>query len=127
MTALTNTRITIECRASGVPKPTVVWSNDNQKMNSDDGNKIQQEDGSSLIRVFKKGETVRYTCTATNVAGQDSASSTVEVVGKLHKCVTFTSFNYIALIVGLFVLRTRSICNTKLIGKSFTTQNLSNL
>ena len=70
-------------------------------MNSDDGNKIQQEDGSLLIRVFKKGETVRYTCTATNVAGQDNASSTVEVVGKLHKCVTFTSFNYIALIVGL--------------------------
>ena len=96
VTALTNTRIAIQCHANGVPTPTITWSKDNQKIKSEDGNQVQQDDGSLLIKVVRKVDTARYTCTAINAAGQDSASSTVEVVGKLQKCVTFTSFTYIA-------------------------------
>lgn len=83
MTAFTNTRITIKCRASGVPTPTVTWSTENQKILSEEGGYIVQEDGSLLVKVAEKVDTVRYTCTAVNVAGQDSASSSVVVVGRV--------------------------------------------
>ena len=83
MTALTNTRITIKCRASGVPTPTVTWSTENRKILSEEGGYIVQEDGSLLIKVADKVDTVRYTCTAVNFAGQDSASSSVVVVGRV--------------------------------------------
>ena len=42
-----------------------------------------QEDGSLLVKVADKVDTVRYTCTAVNFAGQDSASSSVVVVGRV--------------------------------------------
>ena len=82
VTALTNTNITIQCHASGVPTPTVTWSKDGQKIFSG-GKYTVQDDGSLLISETDKEDTARYTCTATSVTGKDSASSVVQVVGKL--------------------------------------------
>ena len=81
VTALTNTRIIIQCHASGVPTPSVTWSKDGQKITSE-GIYTVQDDGSLLIREAEKSDAVRYTCTADSVAGKDSASSTVQIVGK---------------------------------------------
>lgn len=81
VTALTNTSITIQCSTSGVPTPAVTWTKDGQVIPSEGRYKVQ-DDGSLLISEADEGDSARYTCTADNVAGKDSASSMVEVVGK---------------------------------------------
>ena len=81
VTALTNTSIAIQCPTSGVPTPTVTWTKDGQDIPSEGRYKVQ-DDGSLLISEADEDDSARYTCTADNVAGKDSASSTVQIVGK---------------------------------------------
>ena len=81
VTALTNTRIAIRCQASGVPIPTVTWTKDGEEILSG-GRYTVHADGSLLISEADEADTARYTCTAVSVAGQDSASSTVQTVSK---------------------------------------------
>ena len=81
VTALTNTSITIQCPISGVPIPTVTWAKDGQEI-PNDGRYIVQGDGSLLIKEALEEDTARYSCTAESVAGKDSATSTVQIVGK---------------------------------------------
>ena len=81
VTALTNTSITILCATSGVPTPTVTWTKDGQEIISGARYKVQ-EDGSLVISAAAEEDNARYTCTADSVAGEDSASSTVKIVGE---------------------------------------------
>ena len=81
VTALTDTSITIQCPTSGVPTPSVTWTKDGQEIPSG-GRYTVQDDGSLLISEANEADTSRYTCTADSVAGKDSASSTVQFVGK---------------------------------------------
>ena len=81
VTTLTNTSITIQCPTSGVPTPTVTWTKDGQEIPSG-GRHTVQNDGSLVISEADKEDSARYTCTAGSVAGKDSASSAVEVIGK---------------------------------------------
>ena len=84
VTALTNTRITIQCHASGVPTPTVTWTKDGQDIASG-GKYTVQDDGSLLVSEAEDVDSARYTCTADSIAGKDSASSTVQTVGKYYE------------------------------------------
>ena len=86
VTALTNTRITIQCSASGVPTPTVTWTKDGQEITNDDRYTVQ-DDNALLIDGSLGGDSAQYRCTAISVAGEDRASSSLQVVGKLssHK------------------------------------------
>ena len=91
LTALTNTSITIQCHASGVPKPNITWAKDGQKL-SGSGRYTVQDDGSLLINKSDKQEAARYICTANNVAGEDSTVSTVQIIGKkirqsFYRCI----------------------------------------
>ena len=81
VTALTNTSITIQCPASGVPTPTVTWTKDGQDI-PDGGKYSVRGDNSLLISEADMDDDARYTCTVDSVAGQDSASTEVEIVGK---------------------------------------------
>ena len=81
VTALANTSITIQCPTSGVPTPTVTWRKDNQEI-TNDGRYTVQDDGSLLIGETDIEDSARYTCTADSVTGKDSASSTVQIIGK---------------------------------------------
>ena len=81
VTALTNTSITIQCPTSGVPKPSVTWTRDGQEIPSG-GRYTVQDDGSLVIREADEDDSARYTCTADSVAGKDSASSNVWVLGE---------------------------------------------
>jgi len=90
LTALTNTSITIQCPTSGVPTPTVTWTKDNQEI-PNDGSYAVQDDGSLLISEADEQDSARYTCTASNVAGKGSASSTVTIVGKVFLVFQFDS------------------------------------
>ena len=82
VTALTNTSITIQCPTSGVPTPTVTWTKDGQEIPSG-GRYTVQDDGSLLISGPNEDDNARYTCTADSVAGKDSASSMVQIVGTI--------------------------------------------
>ena len=84
VTALTNTSITIQCPTSGVPTPTVTWTKDDNEI-TDGGRYAVQDDGSLLINEADEKDTAQYTCTADSVAGKDSASSMVQIVGKLSE------------------------------------------
>ena len=90
VTALTNTSITIQCPTSGVPTPTVTWTKDGQEIPSRDRYTVQ-DDGSLLISEADEEDNARYTCTADNVAGKDSASSMVKINGKQTFSVPSTS------------------------------------
>ena len=81
VTALTRTIITIQCNASGVPTPTVTWKQGDLRIPNDDRYTVE-DDGSLLIAGSREGDSAKYTCTATSVAGKDSASSTLQIVGK---------------------------------------------
>ena len=83
VTALTNTSITIQCPTSGVPTPTATWTKDGQEISSE-GRYTVQGDGSLLISEADEEDNARYTCTADSVAGKDSASSKVRIVGKYY-------------------------------------------
>ena len=84
VTALANTSITIQCPSSGVPTPTVTWSKDGQEIHSG-GRYTVQDDGSLMISKADLKDSAQYTCTADSIAGKDSASSTVQIVGKLFR------------------------------------------
>jgi len=83
--ALTNTRVTIQCPASGVPTPLVKWKKDDQSI-STGGRYTYKSDGSLLITDSRDDDSAKYTCTAISVAGEDSASTTVKIQSKLSLC-----------------------------------------
>ncbi len=85
VTALTNTSITIRCPTSGVPTPTVTWAKDGQEI-PNDGRYTVDINGSLVIDGALQDDSARYTCTANSVAGKDSASTTVKIVGEFF-CV----------------------------------------
>ena len=82
VTALANTTITIQCPNSGVPTPTVTWRKDGQGVADGEDYEIQG-DGSLVIRRALRKDDGLYTCSVESVAGTDSASSSVTVVGRL--------------------------------------------
>ena len=81
VTALTDTSITIRCPTNGVPTPTVTWTKDGRDI-LDGGKYTIQGDNSLMITKADVEDGARYTCTADNVAGQDSASTEVQIAGK---------------------------------------------
>lgn len=81
VTALTNTTITIKCRAEGVPTPTVTWTKDGLGITSSKIYTIQADDSLRIRELYEIG-TARYTCTAKSVTGEVSASSSVLLVGE---------------------------------------------
>lgn len=81
VTALTNTSITIQCATTGVPTPNITWTKDGQEIPKGGGYTIRG-DGSLLIRDTKEEDNGRYACTSANTAGNASASSVVQIVGK---------------------------------------------
>ena len=90
LTALTKTNITIKCPTSGVPRPKITWTKDGRILR-ENGRYTVQTDGSLAIDDADKEDSARYTCNADSVNGQDSASSTVRIVGELHFLVNSSS------------------------------------
>ena len=81
MTALTNTSLTIQCPTNGVPSPTVTWTKDGLEIPGRGRYKVQ-DDGSLVIGKADGNDNAQYTCTSSNVVGNSSASSVVQIVGK---------------------------------------------
>ena len=100
VTTLANTSITITCPTAGIPKPVVTWTKDGREISVGERYTVQK-DGSLLISEANEEDDARYTCTAYSVAGKDSATSVVKVVGELLKTSTSDFFNLVLLLVDL--------------------------
>jgi len=78
----TNTDITITCTATGLPSPIISWLY-NGKPVSNVPRYLVFKNGTLVIRKLTKNDEGKYTCLAKNFEGEDTASSNVEVTGKL--------------------------------------------
>ena len=85
VTAASNTTITIRCPVSGVPTPAVTWERDGVLV-VDSGLVSVKVDNSLAIAGAEAQDNAKYTCRVSNVAGTDSASSTVNIIGWYRTC-----------------------------------------
>ena len=79
VTAASNTTITIRCPVSGVPTPVITWEKDGVLVV--DGGRGLVGEGNSLVITGAEGN-AKYTCRVSSVAGKDSLSSTITVIGQ---------------------------------------------
>ncbi|NXY61032.1 HMCN1 protein, partial [Callaeas wilsoni] len=63
--------VTLQCIASGIPSPSITWLKDGQPVNTATGN-IRLEALGRVLQLGKAlpGDAARYTCVATNAAGE---------------------------------------------------------
>ncbi|KAI1236572.1 hypothetical protein IHE44_0014825 [Lamprotornis superbus] len=63
--------VTLRCIASGIPSPSITWLKDGQPVNTARGN-IRLEASGRVLQLGKAlpGDAARYTCVATNAAGE---------------------------------------------------------
>uniref|UniRef100_A0A8C9UEL9 Hemicentin 1 n=1 Tax=Serinus canaria TaxID=9135 RepID=A0A8C9UEL9_SERCA len=63
--------VTLQCIASGIPSPSITWLKDGQPVNIARGN-IRLEASGRVLQLGKAlpGDAARYTCVATNAAGE---------------------------------------------------------
>jgi hypothetical protein len=88
ITALTNTTISIDCPASGIPKPTITWRKDDQELSLGNGYLIH-DNGTLVIKRASAGDRGRYSCSAGSTSGEDNSTSFVNVVGTYKLCRIF--------------------------------------
>ena len=80
VTALTNTPISIDCPASGIPTPILTWTKDDQELSPGSGYVIY-ENGTLVIEKGIAEDEGRYKCTLTNINGKVSETSSAKFVG----------------------------------------------
>ncbi|XP_022102574.1 peroxidasin homolog isoform X3 [Acanthaster planci] len=72
------TTVTLDCSASGYPRPTITWTRHGQSV-VDDPRFTLLATGSVHISSVQPQDRGEYTCTATNQAGSESTSATLTV------------------------------------------------
>lgn len=72
----------IHCPTTGVPNPEVTWRKDGRLISLGENIAIY-DNGTLSVRGATTKDSGRYTCTAQNVAGRDSVTTDVTVVGKI--------------------------------------------
>lgn len=85
LSVLSGTKVSIECPVSGVPKPDVTWSRQDNKMDTD-GHVLVKE-SLLIINNVTREDTGVYLCKAVNFAGEVVASSMVNVTSKSVYCL----------------------------------------
>ena len=84
VTAASNTTITIRCPVSGVPTPSVTWQKDGVQI-TPGGRFSISSDNALVIDGAAVDDSAEYICSVQGVAGTDSESSTVEIIGDVFK------------------------------------------
>ena len=85
VTAASNTTITIRCPVSGVPTPVVTWEKDGVRV-VEGRDVFTTKDNSLVITGADADDNARYICRPVNVAGMDSLSSVIDIIGPYHAC-----------------------------------------
>ena len=73
--------ITLECKVSGVPNPTVQWTRSLMPLPQ---GRSEQLDGGLVIRDMQEQDSGDYTCTASNALGVINATIELLLRGKIH-------------------------------------------
>ncbi|OCT57560.1 hypothetical protein XELAEV_18003341mg [Xenopus laevis] len=74
-----NSSLTLQCESQAVPKPTLHWYKDGQLLESSGGVQILSDGQELQIQPIRLSDSGRYTCVATNVAGEDEKEFYVNV------------------------------------------------
>ena len=74
--------ITIQCKASGVFKPTIAWFKDDKAI--EHGKRLTVDPmGNLVLRKVIKSDSGSYACVATNLVGTDTVDSNVIILSML--------------------------------------------
>lgn len=71
--------VTLVCNSSGFPPPKLTWTRGIEILPSDSNHEISEQ--SLTIRDIQFADADEYTCSATNQAGQDAATTELVVKG----------------------------------------------
>ncbi|KAG7265214.1 LOW QUALITY PROTEIN: hypothetical protein CRUP_009101, partial [Coryphaenoides rupestris] len=74
-----NHSLTLECEAQAIPMPALQWYKDGQVLTADDHVTITSNGRVVQIKQAQVSDTGRYTCIATNVAGEDEKDFDVNI------------------------------------------------
>ncbi|XP_019904855.2 hemicentin-1 isoform X2 [Esox lucius] len=74
-----NNTLTLECVAQAIPTPSLQWYKDGQVLRADDHLNITANGRIVRIKQAQVSDTGRYTCVATNVAGEDEKDFDVNI------------------------------------------------
>lgn len=88
ITVFSTARISIKCRARGVPKPNIRWTVNGTEISATDKIFIGPNN-LDLVNVATD-DALEYTCTAENLFGKDTRSSTLSVLGKYTRATECT-------------------------------------
>ena len=86
--AVPETTITVQCDASGFPRPTITWTKDGQPL-SEGGRIAIFRNGSLSISSALASDSGEYSCIARNRLGENEVSSTIRVVGMYSAKIQF--------------------------------------
>ena len=99
VTIVDEATLSIQCPISGIPTPDVTWwFKDGQKLNASRYIDIH-ENFTLTIRRAKPGDSGRYKCVAQSIAGENSETSDVTVVGKDRKTHFFNNYIGVTLLL----------------------------
>ena len=93
LSVLSGTKVSIECPVSGVPKPEVTWSRQDNNMDTD--GRVLVIDSVLIITNATRADTGLYLCKAVNLAGEVVASSMVNVRSKSVYCINYELYAYL--------------------------------
>ncbi|XP_067846589.1 hemicentin-1 isoform X2 [Heptranchias perlo] len=79
LTVLQNGQIILECKSDAVPPPTLAWLKDGRPLQASPRIRILSSGRYLQINNAELGDTARYTCVASNVAGKMTREFTVAV------------------------------------------------
>ena len=77
--------VTLPCDVDSLPPPTIQWVKDGVGLPRVGYNYVIQPSGSLEIQRITRDDAGRYTCVATNVAGNTTRTYTIEVHGNVLK------------------------------------------
>lgn len=108
LSVLSGTKVAIKCPVSGIPKPDVTWSRQDNNMDTD--GRVLVKDSVLIITNATRTDTGVYLCKAVNLAGEVVASSIINVTSKSVYCINNELSRYLQPVMFLLLVLTHSIC-----------------
>lgn len=85
--AVVGISIVLNCRAQGIPEPTILWEKDGTALVNDPNFQVTQT-GTLRIRQPSPSDSGLYKCTAQNIVGYDTTQTYLSIKGKFSSSLT---------------------------------------